>query len=358
MSAGTTHVVSGASGFLGSHLTNSVLCDGDSVLALSRSTAKQSAEQRLKSAMLEANPRVDTSNPALHCVEAEITQPLCGVAPDSLNELLTPGGPRVFWHCAASLRWEWGRRKSVFEANVDGTRNALELAEAIKADLFVYVSTSYTCGTMHGQILEELHCPGSFNNVYEESKHHAERLVIDHPQTTMRTIVLRPSIIVGSSENYTPSGGYTGLYGFIKELTRFKRMLGDSEEVVRFRADGSAELSFIPVDHVVIDAKNVARSELRNPTKRIYHITSDSGPTLDEQADYIFEKVELGGRIVLVNDEIRNPTPLERFFGKRMEFFSGYTGATKRFARSIQSLRSISLDDLQRYIDSELQLQD
>ena len=230
----------------------------------------------------------------------------------------------------------------------------MALARKLGADLFVYMSTSYTCGSLDGVVPEEIHCPPRFNNVYEESKNAAEQYVSEQADKSLRALIVRPSIIVGSSYDYRACGSYTGLYGFLTELHRFKKMLGDSDEVVRFSANRHAVLSFIPIDHVITDTKTVVEAELVSPRRRIYHITADTGPRLGDIADYIFERTRLAGRILLVDGDIAARTPLERFFAKRMEFFSGYIKSTRRFERSIDSPRAISLSEIKRFIDSEL----
>lgn len=352
----TNHIVTGATGFMGGHLITQLLASPTThiVYALARDSKRATAKERVLAALRVSNYAGTELPDNLVVVEAEITQPHCGVADADIELLADKTAPTVFWHLAASLRWEEGRRESVFNTNLNGTRHAMTLAKIAHADMFIYVSTAYTCGISTGIVPEEFHAGGKFNNVYEESKHAAESYVRDNTDASMKTLVLRPSIIVGTSITYKPSGSYTGLYGFLTELRRFKKMMADSTEVVRYSAEGRAVLSFIPIDHVVSDALHVAMNELNHSTRPVYHLTADSGPALIDLLSYCFEKVGLENTIQVVDGEIQDPTPLERLFARRMEFFSGYTCATKNFQRTLTTPRALEMSDMMRFINGEL----
>ncbi|MFI5491515.1 SDR family oxidoreductase [Actinoplanes sp. NPDC051859] len=344
----TEHILTGATGFVGSHLLADLLADDTTskVYALARGDAEHTATDRVETALKLAGGELDPDR--LIVVESELTEPACGVDPGAVP----PGaGPRVFWHLAASLQWRRGQREQVFRTNVDGTRHALDLAASTGADLFVYVSTAYTCGAVQGDIPEELHRPPAFSNVYEESKCAAEHLVAESDGP--RRLILRPSVIVGSSHDYRPSGSYTGLYGYLSELRRFKDMLGDSDESVRYTADRSTRISFIPVDHVVADARAIVRDELVEPRQDIYHVSGRSEASVGPVTDYMLELLGLTGRLFIIDEEFDDPTTFERFFAKRIDFFSDYLRREKRFVRSHGPERAVPVAELLKFIDAE-----
>jgi nucleoside-diphosphate-sugar epimerase len=351
----TDHIVTGATGFVGSHLLADLLSDDSAgtVHALARGNARGSAADRVQAALRDAGHDVLLERHPMTVVDSELTQPLCAVEPGSIAR---GDGPVVFWHLAASLQWRRGQREQVFRTNVDGTRNALELAAALGADLFVYVSTAYTCGTTHGDVPAELHEPAGFSNVYEESKCAAEHLVAGFED--VRTLILRPSVIVGTSHDYKPSGSYTGLYGYLSELRKFKEMLGDSDESVRFTADRETCISFIPVDHVVEDARAVVTAELATPQQSIYHVTAKSLSAVGDITDYMLELLGLKDRIHIINETFDDPSTLERFFAKRIDFFSEYLRREKRFVRTFGPERAVPIAELTRFIDAERRLGD
>jgi nucleoside-diphosphate-sugar epimerase len=346
----TDHIVTGATGFVGRHLLAGLLADGTTgtVRALARGDARADPAQRVHRALDEAGHSRPQVLDRLTVVPAELAEPMCGVVPDAAAG---SAATRVFWHLAASLQWRRGQRERVFRTNVEGTRHALELAEAMGADLFVYTSTAYTCGTLHGDIPEALHRPTGFSNVYEESKCAAEHLVSAY--TGVRTLILRPSIVVGTSYDYQPSGSYTGLYGFLSELRRFKEMLGDSGDTVRLSADRNTRLSYVPVDHVVEDALTVVRAELEQPHQEIHHLSGASVCAVGETIDYMLDLLGLQGRLRLVDRTVEDASTLERFFAKRVDFFSEYLRREKRFLRRVGPERSVQMGELTKFIDAE-----
>jgi nucleoside-diphosphate-sugar epimerase len=348
----TDHVLTGASGFVGGHLLADLLADTETgtAYALARGSGHRSAAERIDAALARADHR-GVGRERLVAIDAELTEPSCGVSAVTIPRA---DGRLVFWHLAASLQWRPGRREEVIRTNVDGTRHALELAASLGADLFVYMSTAYTCGTMSGDIPEELHRPPGFGNIYEESKCAAEHVVSEF--TGARTLILRPSVIVGSSTDHRPCGSYTGLYGYLSELRRFKEMLGDSDETVRFTADRSTRISYIPVDCVVADARAVVASELDTPRQDIYHLSGASESATGEVSDYILGLLGLEQRLFIVDDDIDDPSTLERFFAKRIAFFSSYLRREKRFVRTAPPERGIPLAELIKFIDAESML--
>jgi nucleoside-diphosphate-sugar epimerase len=348
----TDHVVTGSTGFIGRHLLAELLANRATggVFALARSNRADSVIERVASA-LEGTPY---GSDRLVAVEAEVTRSECGVSDADVRRITRRCARRVFWHVAASLRWERTARASVFSTNVEGTRNAVALARRLGSDLFIHVSTAYTCGSIDGLVPEALHHPPRFNNVYEESKNAAEHYVSGASDGTLRTVIVRPSIVVGSLRDYRSCGSYTGLYGFLTELRRFKRALGDSRQGVRFQANRDAVLSFISVDHVAADLSQIASHQLAVPAQRIHHVSGDSGPTLGELVDHTFDRFGLRGRIELLDRPVDQPTALERFFAKRMEFFAGYVRSTKRFQRSFGPPRSLSFAQIAGFIDNEV----
>ncbi len=346
----TRHIMTGATGFVGRHLLADLLAapDTQAVTALARSDRDSSAAERVEAILSAVSDGTVGPSHRLTVVESSLLQPNCGVESQSVP---TGEGPLVFWHLAASLEWRPGRRSQVFAANVKGTQHALDLATALGAELFVYMSTAYTTGSLNGDVPETLHQPPAFGNVYEESKCAAEHLVASRNE--LRTIILRPSVIVGSSQNYRPSGSYTGLYGYLTELRRFKEMLGDSQEKVRFTADRTARVSFIPVDHVVTDSRAIVTAAITQPSRSIYHVTGRSECSVGQTSDQMLELLGLQDQLVIVEGEVDQPSTLERFFAKRIDFFSAYLRDERRFTRSAEPERVVTSEQLRKFIDGE-----
>src|ERR1700726_2158356 len=113
-------LVTGAAGFLGSHVTRQLVARGDDVRVLLRASSTNRAIADLP----------------LEYVTGDLRDP------DSLERAMK-GVKRVF-HVAADYRL-WARRsKDIYESNVAGTKNLLLAAESAGVEQFIYTSTVAT----------------------------------------------------------------------------------------------------------------------------------------------------------------------------------------------------------------------
>ena len=156
------------------------------------------------------------------------------------------------WHLAARTS-HGAPRAELRRANVEGTRNVLELASAARRlRRFSHFSTAYVSGDRVGVILEdELAMGQRFHNPYEETKFQAE-LLVRRAQAELPATIFRPSIVVGDSR--------TG------EIDRFEGpyalaiLLVASPLAVPLPLPGDAvaPLNVVPVDFVVDAAIAIA----------------------------------------------------------------------------------------------------
>src|ERR1700726_39774 len=113
-------LVTGAAGFLGSHVTRQLVARGDDVRVLLRASSTNRAIADLP----------------LEYVTGDLRDP-------ASIERAMKGVKRVF-HVAADYRL-WARRsKDIYESNVGGTKNLLLAAESAGVEQFVYTSTVAT----------------------------------------------------------------------------------------------------------------------------------------------------------------------------------------------------------------------
>src|SRR5437016_5747725 len=151
--------VTGATGFLGSHFTLRALEAGASIEALVRADTVSNGRQRVMQALETAaatytSPfEIDQAARRLSICLGDICVEGCNVSQQNVR----PDGFSNFIHFASILNFEERNRAQIFLTNVDGARNALNLAQLLGAARFVYVSTAYTAGVMEGTVPEELH---------------------------------------------------------------------------------------------------------------------------------------------------------------------------------------------------------
>jgi nucleoside-diphosphate-sugar epimerase len=315
-----TALVSGVTGFLGSHLARELLSRGQQVVAFVK--AREGApppRQRALEAIETVAELQDQEAERFHVIEADLTEPV-----ESLLHRVKAQNFDIneIWHCAAVFKFQERDRDEAFALNVGGTRNLLELAMAFGSDRvprFFHVSTAYVCGKQGGIVQEVLHESQQFNNCYEASKCEAERLVMDyHAKHGLDALVFRPSIIVGDSRTGAAGQSNTGYYGVVLALYRLRNTLDAnlggrlSGRDMNLRMEGRAdtELNMVPVDFVVSAMLLLAESHLNS--NRIFHITNEAPPTLDAARECLAKDLDVTG-FHLVNSQSFDEVPMTSF---------------------------------------------
>ncbi len=179
-------LVTGATGFLGSHVARHLAERGESVRVLVRASS-------------------DTR--ALEGIAAErVTGELRDAA--SLESALR-GVSRIY-HVAADYRL-WARDpREIYESNVTGTRNLLEAARRAGVEKFVYTSTVATIAVPRGEELpsETTHASlGEMIGHYKRSKFMAEELAVEAGHSGQPVVIVNPTTPVGPGDwKPTPTG--------------------------------------------------------------------------------------------------------------------------------------------------------
>jgi UDP-glucuronate 4-epimerase len=129
-------LVTGAAGFIGSHLCETLLARGDQVIALDNFNDYYSPARK------RANAAAVAGHPLCHPVEIDIRQ----VA--AVNQVMAEHKPEVVAHLAAypSVRYSIGRARLYAEVNIVGSINLLEAARQSDVEHFVFASTSSVYG--------------------------------------------------------------------------------------------------------------------------------------------------------------------------------------------------------------------
>ncbi|MFO0562398.1 MAG: SDR family oxidoreductase [Polyangiales bacterium] len=350
-------LVTGGTGFVGSHFLYRALERKLELLALARGADAAAARGRLEKAVHDAAASyyeaVDSSLFAglVGVAAGDITAPRCGVDDDWLARWR--GRVSEVWHIAASVEFEERKAASIRQQNVDGTDNALELARALGASRFIYVSTAYTAGKICGDVPSTRHPgPRQFNNCYEQSKWEAEELVARRaPALGLSYAIVRPSIVVGPSTTKRTGGTETGIYGFLRELRRIKRLLSESGEQIAIKGDPDSELNLIPVDKVV-DEMLALRAEGIGESGAVHHLTATGGPKVGPAIAVACEVA--GVPVIRLIPDYVPESPLETLMGKRVAFYSSYLQEPKRFVRVHPWRSEVSLADLRRFLSESM----
>jgi dihydroflavonol-4-reductase len=180
-----TTLVTGAAGFLGSHVARALVSRGDDVRVLLRASSHNRA----------------ISDLSLEYVTGDLR--------DAASlERAVKGVKRVF-HVAADYRL-WARRsREIYDSNVGGTKNLLEAAKRAGVEQFIYTSTVATVAVDRPELPNEATDAKLEEMVghYKRSKWLAEREVVNAARQGFPAIVAMPTTPVGPGDwKPTPTG--------------------------------------------------------------------------------------------------------------------------------------------------------
>jgi NAD(P)-dependent dehydrogenase (short-subunit alcohol dehydrogenase family) len=182
-----SYFVTGATGFIGRHLVPELLehREGD-IFVLVRKSSLPRMEKLIR--------RWDTNR--VIAVTGDLAKPNLGVAKKWITE--HQGKIDHFFHLAAI--YDMTADDETNETlNVGGTRNAVQLAEALQVGCFHQVSSVAAAGEYRGRFDETMFDEGqNLPSPYHRTKFESERIVREEASVPWR--VYRPAVVVGDSQ--------------------------------------------------------------------------------------------------------------------------------------------------------------
>src|SRR5438477_8461566 len=178
--------VTGATGFVGSHVARALAEQGAELRLLVRATSDPRNIQDLRAERVIGDLR----------------------DPDSLDPAMA--GCDVVFHVAADYRLWVRDPEQIYRSNVNGTRAVLEAARKNRVRRVVYTSSVATMGfTSNGRPADES-SPVSLDHMighYKRSKFMAEQLAMEAGRSGMDVVVVNPTTPVGEQDiKPTPTG--------------------------------------------------------------------------------------------------------------------------------------------------------
>ena len=182
-----TYFVTGATGFIGRNLVERLLeRDGDVYVLV-----RQGSLPRLEDLV----ERWDAAD-RIHPVVGDLTAPRLGLSAEQAAELA--GKVNHFFHLAAVYDMRADDETNRV-ANVEGTRHAVELANAVEAGRFHHVSSIAAAGKYKGMFREDMFDEGQkLDHPYHRTKFESEKIA--RTQTNVPWRVYRPAVVVGHSQ--------------------------------------------------------------------------------------------------------------------------------------------------------------
>jgi dihydroflavonol-4-reductase len=197
-------LVTGASGFTGSHLVQTLVDRGDSVVAYVRASSNVEKLQELPVTLAYG----DITD------QAAIAQAMAGVD--------------IVFHTAAYVELGLVDEKRMERVNVQGTQTVLAAAQTAKVPKMVYCSTIGIYGDTQGQVIDETfqRTQQDFSSAYDRTKYLAQRAVDAAANNGLDVVSVLPSGIFGADDPHFGPVLHTFLKGRLKVWAGGDRITG------------------------------------------------------------------------------------------------------------------------------------
>lgn len=178
--------VTGATGFVGSHVARALAAGGADLRLLTRKTSRTEHLQGLSAELVTGDL----------------------LAPENLRGAIS--GCEALVHVAADYRLWVPDPKTMYAANVEGTKTLLRLARETGVSRIVYTSSVATMGFRSDGTVVDEETPVSIANMighYKRSKFMAEQEAIAAARLGQRVVILNPTTPIGADDaKPTPTG--------------------------------------------------------------------------------------------------------------------------------------------------------
>jgi len=275
-----SYFVTGATGFIGRHLVELLLRREGSIQVLVREGSRERLEE-LRKGWGDAGQRVIP-------VVGDLLAARLGVGDDELDAMRGA----QFFHVAALYDMD-ADAESLARANLDGTRHAIALAEAIGASGFHHVSSIAAAGRYPGIFREDMFDEAEgLDDAYFKTKHDSEGIVRDATDLDWR--IYRPGVVVGHSRT-GEMDKIDGPYYLFKLIQKLRGALPPWFPLVGIEGGPT---HIVPVDFIARAIDHIAHKD--GLDGRTFHLV-DPEPTSLGKAMNIFARAahapEFGLRI-------------------------------------------------------------
>jgi len=237
-----TYFVTGSTGFIGRHLLTHLLARKGDIHCLVRKSSLQKFD--------DLRERLGDDGKRLIAVQGDLAKPMLGLSPAQRKTLA--GKIKHFFHLAAIYDLA-GDAESQTLANVEGTRHALELADAIKAGCFHHTSSIAAAGLYPGVFREDMFGEAEgLDHPYFKTKHDSEGLVRKECKRPYR--IYRPGVVIGHSQT-GEIDKIDGPYYFFRTLKKLREALPPWMPTIGLEG---GRINLVPVDFVAAAMDHIA----------------------------------------------------------------------------------------------------
>ena len=335
-------LVTGATGFIGSHICVKLLESGYNVFLIIRKNREQTAFERFKAITdwFELDPILFSK---LKVFEGELEEPSLNLN-SADHDFLSKNVDEIV-HCAASTCFTEQKREETEKVNIFGLGNILEFAKQSRCYYFHHMSTAFVAGKTEGVFKEAIVDVDNFNNIYEETKYLGERAVSDFCRRNgIGLNIYRPSIVYGNSET-GKNFRFNALYFPVKTILFLKNLYKKDIEKnkganaqkmgvtkssegmiflpIRIVQSKNGHMNMIPINYCV-DAFCAIMEDSVNGG--IFHLVTRDPEKLETIIEYIKRMFNIEGiRAVDVDELNKSPkNALEILFDTYIDLYKPY----------------------------------
>src|SRR3954471_12304600 len=258
-----SYFVTGGTGFIGRHLVERLLEREGDIHVLVREGSQEKLDE-LRAGWGEGAERVKP-------VVGDLSEPALGVSEEDRKAL---EGVEHFFHLAAIYDMTADEERNR-RLNVNGTNNAIDLANELEAGHFHHASSIAVAGEYEGHFTEDSFDEGQdLTHPYHRTKFEAEKLVRQRVQGRWR--VYRPSIVVGNSKT-GEMDKIDGPYYFFKVIQKIRHTLPEWFPLVSIEF---GKTNLVPVDWVAAAMDHIAH--LPDGDGQAFHLVDPKPPKSGE----------------------------------------------------------------------------
>jgi nucleoside-diphosphate-sugar epimerase len=353
--------LTGATGFLGSHLMAGMITKGYNIIVFGRPAKNESFKERIFKLLKWFG--VDSMSDQVTCIDTDLSQDNLGISTGEYARLCSVVDSVI--HCASDTSFSESKREKVMAANINNLKGILEFSKNAHVNFFHYISTTYVAGTGVTYCKETLSSVKTFTNVYEESKAAAENIISRFcDKNDIPLSIIRPSIVYGDSQTGR-SLKFNALYFPVRSAQSIRDIylndlmnnggLKAAKNGIFIDKEGylflplkiylpyEGDINIIPVDYFVNTTVKIIENCSING---IYHLANPYRTTMKIVAKYYEQLMKVRGVEIIYgpmpNDLLRNPA--EELFDRFIEPYRPYLSDNRVFDRTNTTLITDNLN--------------
>jgi len=269
--------ITGATGFIGSHLAERLASKGYRLRCLARESSDTAILRRLNAEIVT----VDMSDK------------------DGLRKALE--GVDIVYHCAGVVG-EWLFEEEARRVNIVGTQNLLDASVDAKVKRFVHVSSLAVLGMKHHHNTPADAPYQLTGDIYSDTKIESEKIVMDYYERKgLPVVVVRPGFVFGTRDR--------------RFLPRMLEMLDENK--FAFLGNGNNIMNLVYIDNL-IDVLMEAGVN-KKAIGRKYNVSNKDKVTM---RDFVYMISDIRGTKKPTKSI---PVPLAKFIASSLEFYGRLT---------------------------------